>query len=493
MAVKSFVTNMPDQAGTFLRASQIVARCGGNITRVSYNKAVDPHMLFLDVDAPQDTLRQIESGLSDIGYINEKIIETRVIEVVIRIPDRPGAILPVLEILSGHDINISYMNSSATTEEYQDFKFGLLIENPTIIKTLLDDISRIYPVDVIECDSSEENLDNTVFYIRLANEMRSLLGLSSEKTMRFLAESNRILQVLQAEGEDAGKVFGHIRRFAHTVSGYRGGNFQVSIQKVRLSSLVTLCSIQPYCGSNTSVLLSPGELAMIDTGYAVYTEEMLRVLREQVPDWASRRKRIYITHADVDHCGLLPFIPDAEIVVNRKSAENFKKQADGLPDYREQSELHLGYSKISQIISAYMPPDLQRLRVLDSCTPREHEDLLPIGDMEIGDLKFAILEGSGGHLHGEMVYVCRDAGIVFTGDILVNISGFSKERAEFNSLAPYLMKSVNVNPLKATRMRKDVLRLIEEISGENQCSCLICGGHGPLSQLRDGNMINWNA
>ena len=67
-------------------------------------------------------------------------------------------------------------------------------------------------INIIQCDSNEENLDNTVFYIRLANEMQELLGLRQENTMRFIAESNRVLQALQAAGEDAGKVFEYIRR-----------------------------------------------------------------------------------------------------------------------------------------------------------------------------------------------------------------------------------------------------------------------------------------
>jgi glyoxylase-like metal-dependent hydrolase (beta-lactamase superfamily II) len=490
MIQKSFVTSMPDKSGTFLRASRIIAKHSGNIARVSYNKAVDLHMLFLDVLATKENLQKIEEDLLNIGYISNKIAETRIIEVSVKIPDTPGSILPVLEILNRYEINISYMNSFTTGNACQDFKFGLLIENPGIIKTLLDSISEIYSVDIIECESSEENLDNTVFYIRLANEVQTLLGISTEKTMQFISESNRILQVLQAEGENAGKVFDYIRRFAYTVSSYRKSAFKTTIQKLCPSELVTIYSIQPYCGSNTYLLVAPGELLMLDTGYTIYTDELLRVVKSLVPDWEARTKKVYITHADVDHCGLLSQLKDTKIIVNQKSAENFERQAAGLPDYREQTALHLGYSKISQIISGYQVPDVAQLKVLDSGTPKEHDNLLPIGKMRAGDLEFDILEGSGGHLYGEMVYVCERAGIVFTGDILVNISGFSRERAEFNSLAPYLMKSVNVNSRKAKEMRIQVLSLIQKIIEQNHRPCMICGGHGPLSELIDGKMVS---
>jgi ACT domain-containing protein len=133
MAQKSFVTSMPDKSGTFLRASKIIASHNGNIVRVSYNKAVDLHMLFIDAQASEDNLQKIEADLLDIGYIKKNIAETRVIEVSVRIPYKPGAVLPVLEILSSFEINISYMNSCENGTPYQDFKFGLLIENPQIL------------------------------------------------------------------------------------------------------------------------------------------------------------------------------------------------------------------------------------------------------------------------------------------------------------------------------------------------------------------------
>jgi hypothetical protein len=90
-----------------------------------------------------------------------------------------------------------------------------------------------------------------------------------------------------------------------------------------------------------------------------------------------------------------------------------------------------------------------------------------------------------------MVFICRAYGVVFTGDILVNIGGFSPERAEFNSLAPYLMTSVNVNSQKATVMRHEVIGLIETIEKQNRKPCLICGGHGPVSRLIAGKMVDF--
>ena len=55
---KTYITTMPDKAGAFLKANQIIAGHGGNIVRVSYNKAVDLHTLFLDVEADKKAVAE---------------------------------------------------------------------------------------------------------------------------------------------------------------------------------------------------------------------------------------------------------------------------------------------------------------------------------------------------------------------------------------------------------------------------------------------------
>ena len=56
---KTYTTVMPDKAGVFLAASEIFSSFDLNITRVSYNHAIDVHMLFVEVEGrPAVLLRQ---------------------------------------------------------------------------------------------------------------------------------------------------------------------------------------------------------------------------------------------------------------------------------------------------------------------------------------------------------------------------------------------------------------------------------------------------
>ena len=492
MSVKTYVTNLPNRSGAFMRASQAVSLRGGNIVRVSYNKAVDLHTLFLDVDAPLQAQEEILRNLTQMGYIADAIPELRVLVVEIQIPDRPGALMPVLEILARYDVNISYMNSSSGQEPFQRFIMGLLIEKPGLLQRLLEEISGLYPLRIQDYDGSGTSLDNTVFYIRLASEMRDLLSLSGEKTMEFLSEANRILQMHQQKGESPDTVFAYIRRFAAFVSRYRGPGFTADVDVLPLGEC-TLYAIQPPCGSNTYVLHRGDEAVLVDTGYAIYASEMEHIFRTLFPDWQRLRKEIVITHADVDHCGLLALMPGVPVRLTAKSAESLEHQRLGIPDFREASSFCLGYSRLSRLISGYQPPDPAWMRPLDCGVPADHQDLLEVARLTLCGLEFQVFEGSGGHMHGETVYFCREAGLIFTGDNLVNISGFSAERAEFNALAPYLMGSVNIDSGKATRMREQVTGLIaaadcERTAGKEHGPCVVCGGHGPLSVFREGKL-----
>ena len=76
---KTYITNMPNHIGAFLKASKCFSELGINITRVSYNKSVDIHTAFIQVEGDEEKLNKLESELNKIGYIadpqnNEKVI-----------------------------------------------------------------------------------------------------------------------------------------------------------------------------------------------------------------------------------------------------------------------------------------------------------------------------------------------------------------------------------------------------------------------------------
>jgi hypothetical protein len=77
---------------------------------------------------------------------------------------------------------------------------------------------------------------------------------------------------------------------------------------------------------------------------------------------------------------------------------------------------------------------------------------------------------------------------------MINFKSLSPDRTEYNVLADYLMTSVNVDSRLAREERKALLSLISEIdetlAGKNR-KCLICCGHGSISVLEDGKLVEY--
>lgn len=463
---ETYITKMPDKAGAFLKASEVISTNGGNIVRVSYNKAVDAHTLFIEVEADCCVIDKITHELKELGYLSGIEQNSKVIIVEFKLRDIPGAVKPVLETLQRYDVNISYINSQENGSDYQYFKMGLLIENVQTVKELLDAVSEFCDVRILDYDTTERPLDNTVFYLGFANEMRELLFLTQEQTNEVIIHSNRIMQLLDEKKETPFKTFEYIHKFAKFVTDHKGDNYRAIVNSKRISDLVNIHIIQPPCGSNTYILESPEELLFVDCGFACYKDEMMEVIQELIPNFHSLRKSIIITHGDIDHTGLLTMFD--RVYLSKSCYENFELENMGLDNFREQNILHSPYCSLSKIITGYTPPQLDKMCVIGA--KDDDATLTKIGEISFYGTKMDIYEGIGGHVRGESVIICEREKVIFTGDCLVNIGGFSNEQKAFNLLAPYLMQSVNVDSAKAKLCRE---RLIQISKGY-----LVCPGHG---------------
>ena len=471
MRRKTYITRMPDQAGAFLLAGRIISGAGGNIVRVNYNRAVDTHTLFIEVAASDDQHAVIERELSECGYLTSEGDDRRILMIVLRLPDRPGAVLPVLEILGKYNVNISYISSQENGTGWQDFKMGLLIDNTAEITRLMEEISRICEIRVLDYEVTDRLLDGTVFYITFANEMRSILSLDQRQTNVVLILANKIMQLLDEQKQPVLQIFDYIRRFAQFVRSREGENFNAQLSAFSPAPGLMLYTIEPPCGSNTHILRYKDELLFVDSGFACYRREMLALFRDHIPGFDSMRRRAVITHADVDHSGLLDLFET--VYMPRSCYENYELEHRGEPNFREHNPLHAPYCRLSKLISQYVPPPLDKCFVIGEKT----DDALftHIGTIRFGNWDFKVYEGRGGHVRGECAIVCDELKIIFSGDIYVNIKGFSAEQREFNSLAPFLMTGVESIPALSRENREYLLK--------TYAGYTFCPGHGAMERI----------
>ena len=104
---KTYITTMPDHIGAFLKASECFAALGVNITRVSYNKAVDSHTLFIDAEGSEEQLREADRRLTEIGYLQSGRAGENIVLLEFRLRDVPGSVTAVLRLLREYRLNIS--------------------------------------------------------------------------------------------------------------------------------------------------------------------------------------------------------------------------------------------------------------------------------------------------------------------------------------------------------------------------------------------------
>ncbi|MBQ9941648.1 MAG: Zn-dependent hydrolase [Christensenellaceae bacterium] len=448
---KTFVTTMPDHMGAFLKASRVFAALGVNISRVSYNKAVDLHTLFIEAEGTEAQLEAAGQQLSDIGYLQTARADSRVLLLELLLKDQPGGVTRVLEIIQNYTFNISYMSSQGDGSGYQAFKMGLLVEDESRIAAFLNEVGAVCTVRVLDYDRGEKNYDNSIFYNSFADTLAELCGLGAEQRSQLVIQANLAMQMLDERDLSPTRTFECIRKFAELLAKYRGQAFCPRISLHLLSEKTELILIEPPCGSNTMILRCGCEYLFIDTGYAIYREEMLALFRRLLPDYDTAKKSALLTHADVDHCGLMNEFDT--VYVSQGSADSLRDEAEADGGLREQNPIHAPYVRITKLLSRYRTLAAGKAQVICPA-PQEGGVLTPVGEFAFGDLVFELYAGAGGHLKGEIVLIERTRRLAFTGDVWINVEGLTPQQAEYNRYAPILMTSVDSDAALAAAQRK---------------------------------------
>ena len=452
---KTYATSMPNHIGSFLKASKCFAELGINITRVSYDKAVDSHMLFLDVEGTEEQIRRADAQLEQIGYLQNRMADSSIVLIEFCLQDVPGSVTRVLELINDFNFNISYINSQENGTDHQYFKMGLYVEDPGRITEFMEQAEQLCKVRIIDYNSSERNYDNSIFYSAFVRGLSRMLDLSDAQKQGLLVSSNLAMQTLDEQGLSPYRTFDSISKFAELLAKSRRDRFVPRITTHAVTENTRITLIEPACGSNTAVLQSGGQLLCIDSGYACYREEMLQIFRSLFPGFDGMPKRLLLTHADVDHCGLMDLFD--EVIVSHNSALSLTKEFHGQNGFRERNPLHRPYINICKLLTAYAPADPRKLATPWQNVPQLRQPLTQIGFFEFGDLQFEVYEGKGGHLPGEIVLIDYDNHIAFTGDVYINVHGLTAAQAEYNQYAPILMTSVDTDPVLCGQERKALL------------------------------------
>ena len=446
---------MPNHIGAFLKASKCFSALGINITRVSYNKAVDSHTLFIDAEGAEEQLKKADTELEKIGYLQSNVNKTSIVLIEFCLRDLPGSVTNVLELINEFNFNISYISSQENGTDYQYFKMGLYVDDYEKISEFLKEAEKLCKVRVIDYNSSEKIYDNSIFYNTYVLGLSKIMELSEEVSRELLVHVNLAMQTLDEQGLSPYRTFDSISRFAELLGASKGDGFNPRISTHKITDNTEIILIEPPCGSNTIIIKSNGKVLFVDSGYACYKNEMLDVFRKILPDFDTMEKKIIVTHADVDHCGLLPMFD--RIFASAKTANCLTNEYDGRDGYRESNPLHKPYINICKILTSYKAVNPDKITAIWSDVPNPTEPLTLIGFFDFEELHFEVYEGKGGHLPGEVVLIDYSKHIAITGDIYINTHGLTAEQAEYNQYAPILMTSVDTDGGLCLEERKAIM------------------------------------
>ena len=397
---KTYATSVDDHVGAFLAACRTIAGEGLNITRVSYNKAIDEHAIFIEVEGTPEEHTALEAKLASGGFLNRAADKSAaVVMLEFKIPDVPGAVVRVLEVVSRFDINIVYMSSrqQAVPEDglaYQDYRMGLLAPSDQALTRFMDEVSGICEVRRVDA-GAEGIFDNTVFYDTFASTLASYMDIGETQQDELKINVNLAMQTLAERHLSPYRTFETIDQFAELLSRYRGKRFAPRITTHRVADDTEITVIEPPAGSNTAIISSGGECLFVDTGYACYKDEMVRIFRRVVPEWDTMPKHAFATHADVDHCGLLNLFDD--VAMSPLTAESLRLEAEEDTSFLEENPLHRPYIRICKILTGYTPTKQDKICVLP--TERAQDGTRPLvhtGTYRFGELDFDVYEGAGG-------------------------------------------------------------------------------------------------
>ena len=467
---KTYVTSMPNHIGAFLKASKCFSQLNINITRVSYNKAVDSHTLFIDAEGTEEQLKKADIELEKIGYLQSDTNKTSIVLIEFRLSDVPGSVTSVLELINEFNFNISYISSQENGTDYQYFKMGLYVEDYDKVSEFLKEAEKLCKVRVIDYNSSEKVYDNSIFYNTYVLGLSQTMGLSEDVSRELLVHVNLAMQTLDEQGLSPYRTFDSISKFAELLGASKGSSFNPRISTHKITDNTEITLIEPPCGSNTIIIKSNDKVLFVDSGYACYSDEMIRIFKKIVPDFENMEKTILVTHADVDHCGLLPMFD--KIIASSKTATCLQREYEGKNGYREENPLHRPYINICKILTSYKAVNPKKITAMWNDVENPSEPLTQIGFFDFEELHFEVYEGKGGHLPGEIVLIDYSKHIAITGDVYINMHGLTAEQAEYNQYAPILMTSVDTDSKMCLEERKAIMQRL----GVGQWQ--IFGAHG---------------
>lgn len=486
----SFIARVPDEPGALHRVAELLGAYAVNINRIQYDHRIDRHTVFFEVTGPADGYARVLAELETLGYLQTRLPTLRLLTLYVWLPHRPGGLFGFLQEVTDAGANIVAIDFDDHGIHPERVELTLNLSESTAIEALLDRLKARYRLEVVEYDPTTRRLDDTIYYVRLAEQIRELIGDADDRFLLCLLQDiNHVVQELQHRGRDPAKTFETCLAAGRRLRETQGDGFFADIQRIQVSEQVRLWCFQLPAGGNTYLLDAGDDLVVVDTGFGSYHDECVRMFQAVGITDLSRLSLVVVSHADADHSGGAGLY-DAPSLMHPATAEIGRDLSRAYGSRAEESILEAVYTTLINLFSQYTPAS--RVHTFSTEPRGERHGFAVIDRLRVGDLSFEVLEGHGGHMHGQCYLFDPEHGLLFPADALINFESLSSERRSYASIAVYLVTSVNVDSERANAERDALLELVSETDERLAASgrrCLVAGGHGAVSVLAEGRLV----
>lgn len=494
---------LEDKPGSLTALSSLLAENEGNIVFFHYNRSIHCNRVVVEVQMNNrcdlssllKALREYRYNFEGTNTCKDELYITApesVLEIKVKLINRPGSLAAFASVLEEHRANVIYMLYDEDIDP-GSADIAIATENSTEIDRLLSDMNiRGYHYKVIYRGTDQEAVEHIIglnlvekFFLNL----RKILPERNQKELRTVVESSQelcsdLVNFYSKLGDnlEQSDVFEKVLSFASISVSKVGQNFYIKeLPLLEFGERVRLFSFRLPTTENIFVFQHDDEITMFDVGYGLYYEEIKALLNSKSMS-PSLLKRIFVSHCDADHVGSAGYFAEefgTEVFLHPASRGIIDNENRAYGTNSKLLELNKCFTKLVNRFTKCKYP--QKISFFSISVIGTEGDFNVIDTFWVGNMEFLVLESQGGHIPGQVFFLNKEHGLLFTADYLINVESLSSEDRDNLSVHRYLMTSTNTNSQifkkESEALRNLILPLNEKLKHQDKFA-LIFSGHG---------------